>query len=214
MSCATVDLEAIKPQPRTLAYRQELGLKPDDFVVLYSGNLGAKQGFGVLLDAARELAGHPDVVFAVAGRGPARPQLEAAAAVLPNIRLYDFQPEARFGEFLNVADLHVLPQASDAADLLLPSKLGCMLASGRPIVITAKPGTELDRFLDGTCTLTPPGDAEALARAILDLRYAAAAPAAQAARLRKAAALSKQVLLPRFVRTALSSPFDEQARAA
>jgi colanic acid biosynthesis glycosyl transferase WcaI len=211
-----VDLEAVKPQPRMLAYRRELGLKPDDFVVLYSGNLGAKQGLGVLLDAARALAARPEVVIAIAGRGPMRPQLEKAAAGLPNLRLYDFQPEARFGEFMGVADLHVLPQASDAADLMLPSKLGGMLASGRPIVVTANRGTELDRFLDGICTLTPPGDAEALARAILDLQAGGAGPSTQAARLERAAALSKRTLLPLFAWTALFStePINGQARAA
>jgi colanic acid biosynthesis glycosyl transferase WcaI len=99
---------------------------------------------------------------------------------------------------------------------MLPSKLGGMLASGRPIVVTANRGTELDQFLDGLCTFTPPGDAEALARAVLDLQAGGPGPSTQAARLERAAALSRRALLPLFARTALFStePITEQARAA
>ncbi|MBV8472885.1 MAG: hypothetical protein JO234_05650, partial [Hyphomicrobiales bacterium] len=69
-------------------------------------------------------------------------------------------------EFLGLADLHILPQASAAADLVLPSKLGGMLASGRRIVVTAAPGSELARFVAGAATVVPPSDGEALAEAI------------------------------------------------
>ncbi len=65
-----------------------------------------------------------------------------------------------------MADLHVLPQEKDAADLVLPSKLGAMLASGKPLLVTAEPQTELAAFLGPAATLTPPGDADALVHAI------------------------------------------------
>lgn len=47
------------------------------------------------------------------------------------------------GELLAMADIHLLPQGADAADLVMPSKLTGMLASGRPVVATANAGTEL-----------------------------------------------------------------------
>ncbi|MBC7312472.1 MAG: hypothetical protein H5U11_08250 [Rhizobium sp.] len=65
-----------------------------------------------------------------------------------------------------MADLHALPQDKGAADLVLPSKLGGMLASGKPIVVTADPGTELADFLGDAAMITPPGDAATLAAAI------------------------------------------------
>ena len=70
---------------------------------------------------------------------------------------------------LNMADLHLLPQIAGAADLVLPSKLTNMLFSGRPVVATTEPGTGLYDEVDGCGTVTPPGDAVALAKAIAAL---------------------------------------------
>lgn len=198
-----VDLDAVKPMPSPLGYREELGLKASDFVVLYSGNLGPKQGIGLLIEAARQLANEPDVVFAIAGQGPMRAEIERATQVLPNVRLYDFQPKERFGEFLNVADVHALPQERHAADLLLPSKLGGMLASGRPIIVTAEPGTELASFVTTSCALTKPGDARALADAVRALRSGETSPTNLAHRLRLASSLAKPRLIDIFTRVAL-----------
>lgn len=213
-----VDVDAVRPMPTALTYRAELGLKPSDFVALYSGNLGAKQGVGVLIETARALAQEPDVVFAIAGQGPMRPDVERAARELPNIRVLDFQPEARFGEFLSIADVHVLPQERNAADLLLPSKLGGMLASGRPIIVTADAGTELAYFLGDSCELTEPGDAQALAGAVGQLKREGETPARVQARLALAASLSKSGLIEVFTGAALfiepDAPVLQPARAA
>ena len=54
----------------------------------------------------------------------------------------------RLNELLNLADIHVLPQSAGAADLVMPSKLTGMLASGRPVIVTAHPGTELADVID------------------------------------------------------------------
>ncbi len=198
-----VDVEAITPLPPALAYRQELGLKRDDFVALYSGNLGAKQGVGLLIETARRLKDEPDLVIVVAGEGPMRPELVRAAASLPNLRVHGFQPEARMGEFLSVANVHVLPQERSAADLVLPSKLGGMLASGRPVIVTADEGTELASFVGDSCRRTPPGDAKALAQALRAVKAEPPCPETHAERLRIAASISKDVALARFTRAAL-----------
>jgi len=142
-----VDLTQVRPDQDAATYRSELGIGADTFVALYSGNLGAKQGVRLIWEAAERLREDPRILFLVAGDGPMRPELEKAASRLPNLRLVGFQPEARFGEFLSVANLHLLPQEREAADLLLPSKLGGMLASAKPVLVTADPGTELADFL-------------------------------------------------------------------
>ena len=167
-----VDLDAIKPLDGPSPYRAELGLDDSHFIVLYAGAIGAKQGMAVLIDAIRLLADRPEIVFVVAGEGPLKVYMAEQAVALPNLRLLPFQPEARFSDFLGLADLHVLPQEAGTADLLLPSKLGGMLASGRPIVVTTEAGTELAEFLGETCRRTPPGDGAALAAAIEESRNA------------------------------------------
>ena len=198
-----VDLDLVHPVDNSSSYRAELGLSDNDFVVLYSGNIGAKQGVRLLVDAARKLAECDRVVFVIAGEGPMRWEVEQAAAELLNLRVLDFQPEDRFSEFLGVADLHVLPQERDAADLMLPSKLGGMLASGRRIVATADPDTELADFLGSSCVLTAQGDANALAKAIGELAVAPYSKAQEAQRLMRAGLLSKCVVIDNFSTAAL-----------
>ena len=51
----------------------------------------------------------------------------------------------------------------------MPSKLTGMLASGRPVVAGAAPGTELYRAVEGCGIAVPPGDAAAMADAVLAL---------------------------------------------
>ena len=124
----------------------------------------------VLIDAARRLVEERAIVFVIAGDGPAKTSLLARAGDLPNIRFLPLQPADRLNDLLNMADLHALPQDKGAADLVFPSKLAGMLASGRPVAVTADVGTELAEMLAGVASVTPAGDAEALASAISDAK--------------------------------------------
>jgi colanic acid biosynthesis glycosyl transferase WcaI len=196
-----VDLSHIYPLDGPSPYRDELGFAEGDFVTLYSGNIGAKQGLDVLLDAAERLKDEPRAHFVVAGEGPLKAALEARYGHLPNVRFLPFQPYARLNEFLNMADLHALPQDKGAADLVLPSKLGGMLASGKPLIVTADEGTELTEFLQGCAIITPPGDANALAAGIRDALEGRMAPRDSALRRDLCALLSRDSGLVSLVRS-------------
>ena len=184
-----VDLENIRVLASSSLYRRELGIAERDFVVQYAGNIGVKQALPIVLGAAARLVSRPNIVFVIAGEGPEKARLEATYGHLPNVRFTGLQPEARLCEFLNLADLHVIPQAADAADLVLPSKLGGMLASGKPVLAMAEPGTELAEFLRDAAIIIPPGDSAALVAAI---EAQAAAPISCLCR-GKAAALTTQL---------------------
>lgn len=88
---------------------------------------------------------------------------------IPNICFYGLQPKERLGELLSLASVHLLPQVADAADLVLPSKLTNMLASGRAVVATAASGTGLAQGVENCGLVVPPGDARAFADAIARL---------------------------------------------
>ncbi|WP_024878648.1 WcaI family glycosyltransferase [Methylosinus sp. LW3] len=166
-----VDTTAISPAPKACSpFREELALPANAFVVLYAGNLGPKQALEVLIAAARRLASEHDIYCVVAGAGPMRETLQRQSADLPNVRFLPIQPVERMNDLLALADLHVLSQSKGAADLVLPSKLGGMLASGRPIIATADPDTELHDLLSDIALVTPSGDSEALADGILAAR--------------------------------------------
>lgn len=150
------------------SYRAEWGLGLRK-VALYSGNIANKQGIEVVIEAARLLAHRDDLAFVICGEGPNRARLADLAAGLPNVLLKDLQPADRLGELLALAHVHLLPQIAGAADLVLPSKLANMLASGRPVVATAAAGTGLAEEVEGCGLVVPPGHAEALSDAIVEL---------------------------------------------
>ena len=157
------------PDPAGLqALRTEWGLGARH-VALYSGNIARKQGIEVLVEAARRLAHRQDIMVVICGEGPNRIELECLAAGLDNVQLHDLQPAELMGSLLSMADVHLLPQIAGAADLVLPSKLTNMLASGRPVIATTEPGTGLSAEVDGCGLITPPGDSAALAAAIAAL---------------------------------------------
>ena len=161
-----VDTKAIHPAPSSL--RNELNLPADAIVALYSGNMGEKQGVETLVDVARVLAG-TQVHLLLAGAGAAAGRLARATAGMAQVHWLPLQPVERLNDLLNAADLHLLPQRPDAADLVMPSKLAFMLASGKPVVAGAAPGTALARAIEGCGIAVTPGDAKAMAVAISEL---------------------------------------------
>lgn len=148
--------------------RKELSL-PAGAIALYSGNLARKQGIGVILEAAERLQGRGDLHFVVCGSGPSAPEVERAAAILPNVSFRPLQDRRRLPDLLAMADIHLLPQIAGAADLVLPSKLANMLASGRPVIATADRGTSLAAEVEGCGVVVDAGDAAGFAEAIARL---------------------------------------------
>lgn len=165
-----VDVDAVQvfASPNT-RYRQELGIPDDQIVALYSGNMAGKQGLEVLAQVAKNLkAALAPVSLLLCGEGPARLALEVSCKDIDTVHFLPLQPMERLPELLGTADIHLLPQRPEAADLVLPSKLTGMLASGRPVVAMASEGTGLAYEVDG-CGLAVAPDAEAMTTAILRL---------------------------------------------
>jgi len=162
------DIDAIHPQHEPSSYRARWGITTEH-VALYSGNIANKQGIDVVLDAARLLRDRKDLTFVICGEGPSRERLEALARGLRNVQFHDLQPKECLADLMGLATLHLLPQVAGAADLVLPSKLTNMLASGRPVVATAAAGTGLAHEVDGCGAVVEPGDVPAFANAIANL---------------------------------------------
>lgn len=164
-----VDTRAIVPLAHAVHYRRILTLQGGavaQTVVLYSGNMGAKQGLETVVAAAVALVRRTDISFVFCGNGPMREQLEARCADSPNCRFIPLQPVHQLNQLLNLADIHVLPQRGGAADLVMPSKLGGMFASGRAVVAMACAGTELYDVVTPRGVVVPPENVGALVEAI------------------------------------------------
>lgn len=163
-----VDSETIYPLKGSNPIRMELGIPEEKIVVLYSGNMGQKQGIEILIDVAGRIK-DPNVQFVLCGEGAVVKNIRKMAANLPNIFFLPLQPSEKLNGLLNLADIHLLPQRAEAADLVMPSKLAGIFASGRPVVAMAHPDTEIGKAVRGRGILISPGDASAFADAILML---------------------------------------------
>lgn len=139
-----VECKKIYPMATVPEFRTRLGFTDDHVVALYSGNMGNKQGLSIIAEAAHAAArSYPALRFVVCGEGPAKRRMQEATVGLGNITFLPLQPFDQFNDLLNSADIHLLPQRLGAADLVLPSKLTGMLASGRPTLACAEAGTAL-----------------------------------------------------------------------
>ncbi|MFM0308928.1 glycosyltransferase WbuB [Paraburkholderia sp. RL17-383-BIF-A] len=161
-----VDVSSIFPLGRPSEFRRLLGIPAEQKVILYSGNMGAKQGIETLADAAVALAARKDLTFVFCGSGAAKEHLLERCSGLTNCVFLPLQPVERLNELLNLADIHVLPQRGDAADLVMPSKLTGMFASGHATIAMARRGTALYEAVAPRGVVVPPDDVKALAAAI------------------------------------------------
>lgn len=164
-----VDTTRIFPTGVPSPLREELGIPRDAIVALYSGTMGRKQGLEILAEAADRLASNENIQFVFCGDGSYRKALASLSARLPNVRWLPLQPFERLNDLMNLADIHLLPQCAQVADLLMPSKLTGILASGRPVVTTAAAGTQLALAVRDCGVRVPAHDSTAFAEAIAGL---------------------------------------------
>lgn len=163
------DEAAFQPTPASPNLRAELGINRR-FTLMYAGNLGEMQGLGSLIDAAALLQDRSDVGIAIVVGGVLEASLkqQADALGLDNVQFVPSQPFNRMSDVLALADV-LLVSLKDVPLLrsTTPSKLQANLAVGKPI-LGAVAGDAADIITSsGAGRVTVPGDAGALAAAIL-----------------------------------------------
>lgn len=193
---SAVDCAAMKPADRGWA-RRMLDLPADAAVVATVGRLSPEKGLHVLLKAAeRIIAARPDARFVICGDG------EAAAALREQAQQADLSWCVRFlghrddvRPVLAALDVFALPSLQEGRGVALLEAM----AMARPAVASRAGGIP-DALVEGvTGLLVPPGDASALAEAILALLRdePCRSRMAAAARARAAAHFSREAMVRR-----------------
>ena len=168
-----VDVTPFDPAARGEAMRTELGAAPGDVLVVYAGAHGIPNDLDVVLDAAERLRDERAIRFALVGGGRDRARLveRARAMGLGNLVFAEAVAKERIPEVLAAADVCVavlkpLPMFTTT----YPNKVFDYMAAGRPVALA------IDGVIRGVVeeagagAYVPPGDAAAMAAAIL--RYA------------------------------------------
>lgn len=115
-------------------------------LLVYSGNLGRKQGLDQVLALAAELLKRSaEVDILIRGEGSERKSLEeqVESEGLTNVRFADLAPREQLSAAMGAATLHLVPQSPGGANFALPSKIFSIMAAERPYIATAEAGTPL-----------------------------------------------------------------------
>ena len=144
----------------------------DDFVVLYSGNMGRCHDIDTLLEAAQLLESEP-ILFVCIGGGAKREQLiaDVESLGLKNFRFLPYQDKAVLPYSLTASDLSLVSVAEGMESLVAPSKLYPAMATGRPIAAICPSASYLGPLLEtASCGAAfKNGDAQQLAAFIRKL---------------------------------------------
>ena len=144
------DGEEVRPvAPSENPIRRELGLRDDQFVVMYSGNAGLAHRFDEVLEVMRRMKDDGRVFFLFVGGGPRKAEIEAFAEThaLRNFRYTDYFPREQLAESLSVGDVHLLTLREAMAGIAVPGKLYGILAAGRPVVMVGPERSEPARTI-------------------------------------------------------------------
>lgn len=162
-----VDLDVFKPRPK-----QKFG---DKFVVLYSGGFSIAYDFEQIFKVAKILERlDPDVEFIIQGKGELLSSMRSRVneLKLKNVQIIDkLLSREDVSEFLSQADVLILPLANFRTPYRgMSSKLYEYQAVGKPIIScsTGLPSIYVKETNSGL--VVQPGDSEALAKAVLDLK--------------------------------------------
>src|SRR3954467_571935 len=139
-----IDLVNDEPAPLRGEFRKRYGFPSQDFLCVYAGNLGVKQGLEVLLETAALLRDKP-IRFLICGDGAQREALAARASEmrLPNFSMLPLQRGRDYRALLVDADVCFITQQAGAGNSFFPSKLLGLLAESKPVVTVAARECEL-----------------------------------------------------------------------
>jgi glycosyltransferase involved in cell wall biosynthesis len=145
--------------------RAELGLTGCVFV--YSGRLWSGKGADHLFDAyERVLATGVRASLLLLGDGPDEGRYRSRAEALPGVVFAGFVQADRIASFYALADVMVFPTLGDPHGLVVEEAM----AVGLPVIASTAAGDIAARVPEGEAGyLVPPGEAESLARRMIEL---------------------------------------------
>lgn len=143
-----VDTTHIQATERDNAFRRELGVKSNQTLVMYAGNVGLSQSFDLVRYAAEYFRARPDIVFCINGEGAARAGIDRWSGELENVIVRDFAERERLSEVLGAADIHMILLKRGLAKSSTPSKLYSILSAGRPVVASIDQPSEVAQVVE------------------------------------------------------------------
>jgi colanic acid biosynthesis glycosyl transferase WcaI len=143
---------------------------PGKFLVVYSGNIGIKQGLRQLIAAIRQVK-NPVVQIVICGDGADKKSLLQLGLGVPNLSFKGTLEIKDYREMLADADLMVVSLVSGSGSSFFPSKLLSACAAGKPVMAICDADSELASVVErNRCGfVVRPGDPLGLAQRLEQL---------------------------------------------
>jgi colanic acid biosynthesis glycosyl transferase WcaI len=149
--------------------RRKFGWAIEDFVVIHTGNMGAKQDLENVVRGADALTGESQIKIYLVGHGNQECILKALCGGKSKIAIMPAVSDEDYSALLSAADLLLVNERSTQMDMSLPSKLTSYLYSKRPVLAAVPRDGASWNFLEGIAELVDAGKPELLAKAIEEL---------------------------------------------
>lgn len=135
-------------------FRQE-HFRPEDFVVMYSGNAGTCHHFRSVIDCIRQLQNAPNIRFVFVGGGKRIPQIQTELSGVNNVKFLPYQPRETLAESLSAADLHLVTLEPAFDGLMIPSKIYGAMAANRPLLFVGSETNDIAKLIrENACGAT------------------------------------------------------------
>jgi colanic acid biosynthesis glycosyl transferase WcaI len=149
--------------------RKKFGWTEGDFVVIHTGNMGAKQDLENVVKAAEALGRNSVIKIYLIGHGNQESTLKRLCADKKNISVMAAVSDGEYSGLLSAADLLLVNERITQTEMSLPSKLTSYLYSERPVLAAVPRGGATWKFLEGVAELVDAGDPKKLATKIEEL---------------------------------------------
>lgn len=142
------NLEDIEQYRHRKDFKKIEGIE-DKFLISYAGILSPFQGLDNVLDVAKELQDHEDIIFYIVGDGMAREGLEKRVLDenISNVKLIPFKPREEYYNIVNSSDISLVSLDKRMKAPCLPGKLTNLLAMEQPIIGIVSEEIETAEFI-------------------------------------------------------------------
>lgn len=146
----------------------------DKILISYAGILSPFQGIDNILDVAKKLVKHEDIIFYIVGDGMIKNQLSNRIKdeKISNVKLMPLQPRDEYFNIINSSDISIVSLDNRMKAPCLPGKIINLLGTKQPIIASVPHDSEAAYVIKkADCGLVvEPGKTDEMVKAILKLK--------------------------------------------
>jgi glycosyltransferase involved in cell wall biosynthesis len=153
-------------------FKNRVGIE-DKILISYAGILSSFQGLDYILNAAKELKEHTEIIFYLVGDGMIKNHLAQRIRDedLYNVRLLPLQPRDEYLNIVKSSDISLISLDERMKTPCIPGKLVNLMAMNKPIIAVVPVDSETAKVIrrSKNGVIVRPGDVEEFKRTILYL---------------------------------------------